>query len=513
MEKITEFERILPKISNTDFNQAQKNLMDNMTQKSFFREKQFIIYESETISEDFTNDNLRRSYYTGCELKKVNLSNVGMSGSVFINTSFLDCILNNTKLDFCEFDKCTWKNQDNNQILYTNFNKSLILDSQFLDTKLKAVNFTDVILENVLFENCTWTSLSLEGTIFNNTTLRDVKLKKLNFEFSYFKNITLDNVRLPFPTIPYIYNGLNYLINTKDNVCISSANNNERKISKEEYLNYLDDMIVFYTKTQNYFPLANIFIALGNYEKAYAAIILGIKFSMVHIRNFRLVYYFCKLLQLTKEFSTSQLSYAYDVIIKNSNLKGWRQQDSYNFSYYIDSIRNVLLNEKASNFLVFTLYTNIKCNEFLKIATLYEIIETFLRKIEKVKHTKITHYIEIRHNSPHEFFIKFFSDPDILGVVLEGLQMVFMGVGKLISIRKERQQQIKENEEEKRKQEQIELDNAVKQAELEYYKVRTENLILENQKLQEESKQLHDILTQNHIIIHNYNYHFFDNLI
>ncbi len=98
MFEIDKYENLLPPISDCDFRKAQENLMKNMKQKSFYREKQFVIYENETISSDFTGENLRRSYYIDSEIRKADLTNVGFSGSIFISTNFYDCVINNTTL-------------------------------------------------------------------------------------------------------------------------------------------------------------------------------------------------------------------------------------------------------------------------------------------------------------------------------------------------------------------------------------------------------------------------------
>lgn len=408
MYNLDQYEKLLPTISEYDFKKAQEHLMKNMKQKSFYREKQFVFYENKTISSDFSDQNLRRSYYINSEIREANLTNVGFSGSIFISTNFYDCVINNTKLDFCELDNCNFVNTIGNKLLYLNFIESVICNSQFINLDISAANFTNAIFENVLFKDCTWKSLCLEGTVFKNTIFENVDFQKLNFEFSFFDNIKMSNVRLPFPTIPYIFNGLKYLMNTQDSIKISSAASESGSISVEEYLGNLNDLVIFYTKTQNYFPLANILIAQAKYDQAYAAILSGINFSMMYIRNFRLVYYYTKLLQITEKFTLEQRANIYNLIIKNSNQNNWRPLDYYNFNHYIDKIRNTLLNELQNDFLAITLTTNILCNEYSKISCLYQVLENVVNLIEKEYKNKIIHYIEIRHNSPHEFFFKSF---------------------------------------------------------------------------------------------------------
>lgn len=504
MLELEKYETLLPPVSDYEFSKAQENLMKNMKQKSFYREKQFVVFENETISSDFSGENLRRSYYKDSEIREANLTNVGFSGSIFISTDFYDCVINNTKLDFCELDDCNFVNSTDSELSYLNFTESTICNSQFKNLKMHAANFTNAIFENTTFKDCDWESLCLEGTVFKNTTLDNVKLQKLNFEFSYFDNVRMNNIRLPFPTIPYIFNGLRYLINTQDSIKISSAASDSGSISVDEYLNYIDDLIAFYTRTQNYFPLANILISQDKYDQAYAAILAGIKFSMIHIRNFRLVYYYSKLLQITEQFTPTQRANVYDLIIKHSNLTNWRPLDFYNFSHYIDRIRNTLLNENQNDFLIVTLNTNILCSEYSKISCLYQTIENIICLIEKEKNQKITHYIEIRHNSPHEFFVKAFSDPAVLSLLLDAISLVCMGIGKLVNLHQEKQS-------EKREKEKISIlqniENDFKSEQLNYYKQQNEQLIIQNALLKQQLDNLSVSMGNNKIVINNINYH------
>lgn len=508
MFEIDKYENLLPPISDCDFRKAQENLMKNMKQKSFYREKQFVVYQNETISSDFSGENLRRSYYIDSEIRKADLTNVGFSGSIFINTSFYDCVINNTKLDFCEFDNCTFINSTNNEMLYLNFVESVICNSKFENMDMHAANFTNTIFENVIFRDCIWKSLCLEGTVFRNTIFDNVNLQKLNFEFSYFDNIKMNNVRLPFSTIPYIFNGIRYLMHTKDSIRISSAASENGSISVDEYLNNIDDLIVFYTKTQNYFPLANILISQEKYDQAYAAILAGIKFSMMHIRNFRLVYYYSKLLQITEYFTLTQRAYIYDMIIKHSNLTNWRPLDYYNFNHYIDRIRNTLLNEIQNDFLTVTLDTNILCSEYRKISCLYQALENIISLIEGDQKKKIIHYIEIRHNSPHEFFIKAFSNPAVLSLLLDAISLVCLGIGKIINQHKEK----KAEEIEKEKISILQnIENDFKSEQLNYYKHQNEQLIFQNALLKKQLEDLNADMHNNNIVINNINYHISSN--
>lgn len=502
---ITLYESALKPVSEEDFKNAQENLMANMKQKSFYREKQFDVTDGGEITDDFTDENRRRSYYKNVDFIGATLRNTGFSGSIFSETSFQECIVENTKMDFCIFFDCHFlgnKGHDNEDIPfnYANFNQSIFLKGDFQDLIMQGTNLTGAVLEGVVFENCDWNSVCLEGTTFSNACLSNVNLHKLNFEFSTFINMKMDRVRIPFPTIPYIFNGLSYLMNTTDNICVSSAASETKSISVQEYLGYLDDLIKFYTKTTNYFPLANIFVSLERYDEAYAAIRAGIEMSMQKLRNFRLVYYYCKLLQLTEAFSYDQRAEVFDSIIQYSHLKGWTSIDFYNFSLYVDQIRNTLLNENNGDFMIFSINTNVLCNEFEKISVVYQTIEETIRLLQKEDGKRIVYLCEIRHNSPISFFIKAFSDPNTLSLLVTVFSAVFA---------------IATHESDKKSVELMRSDindiisrqNEIKSL----YDILIEQnrrLIEENQKLREEIHSLKERLKINHIVIKNGNYYY-----
>ncbi len=519
MNNLDRYETQLKPVSDDDFRNAKENLENNMKQKSFYREQQFFIFENGTVTSNSPGENLRRSYYRNAKFKRADLTNVGFSGSVFAHTDFFDCTINNTKLDFCEFDDCVFKNSSETELHHLNLNESIVCNGKFINLNLHGANFTNTIFENVEFEDCTWKSPCLEGSVFRNTTLNNVTLKKLNFEFSFFENIKLNNVRLPFPTIPYIFNGLSYLMHTSDSVKISSAASESGSISIDEYLNYIDDLIAFYTKTLNYFPLANILIAKGEYEQAYAAILLGIEFSMRKIRNFRLVYYYSKLLQITPVFSAEQRAIAYKKIIDFSGAIDWRPIDYYNFSHNIDKIRNTLFNEKNDDFLTVNLNTSILCTEYDKLLCLYETIDSITRLIEKEKGTKITYYTEIRHNSPYEIFIKAFSDPDILSLLLDVVNIVFLGIGSAVIDRKEKKK-LEEREHKKTSllqniDEKLEIEQLNRQIQQEQQIIQQygniiqqyEKILLQNEMFCQKIDNLCTIMDRNNIAIDNINHY------
>ena len=431
MDSIIKHEVKLPYFPDEIFRKAQKSLTEHMKNKDFFRENQFHVYNEVNIPNNFAGKNLKRTYYQKCKFIGVDLTNTGFAGSIIHSSEFRESILSNTQLDSCELDGCTFQQFSFDNFKNVNFSKSIISNSSFINCEMDAINFTDTTFHNVEFKNCSWISHSLENAVFNNTLFDSVSLSKLNFEFSQFNNVSMNNVRLPFPTIPYIFNGLSYLMHTSDNVCISSAQASTGKISAKEYLTHLKDLEIFYIRTQNFFPLANIYIAQQQWDNAYSAILQGIGHSIKILRSFRLVNYYCKLLQLTPVFSNTTLSDTYRYIMKTIDMTDWRAQDRYNYSLYINTIRTTLMNERTSDSLQFSISTNISNAEHSKLATLLAAIDNAAEFIKDGFDLELEYYVEVRHNSPYELFINFFGSTEALFGTLGILYGAFFGIGQL----------------------------------------------------------------------------------
>ena len=192
---------------------------------------------------------------------------------------------------------------------------------------------------------------------------------------------------MPFATIPYIFNGLSYILTTDDNIKIESEdpNNKNKFITREE---------------------------------------------------FRLLRYFSILMQLN-QFEYCQKKEVY-VLINSEIAKCSLSTEEYrNWSLYISEIRDNLLNQKDKPYLTLEISTNIPNNEYVKLAKVIEVFESVIKFV-----SIDTHYIEIRHNSPFEFFVSIFSNIDNIFKILGYLYMAFAGYdffyNKFLSYKKAR---------------------------------------------------------------------------
>jgi uncharacterized protein YjbI with pentapeptide repeats len=415
---------LLPTFSEDSFERAIETLTAHMNNKTYYRPRLFEAFDGAYITDDYSTKNRRQSYYKNCTFKGANLSQTGFAGSVFIDTEFIDCDFNFCNLQSCDFRNCTFINNIESQIIATRFSKSIFYECEFNNMYFKGANFCDSIFTDSKFINCLWHSVAFENVNFKNILLKNVKFRSQNFEFAKFGDIHMEDIKLPFPTIPYIFSGIEYLIKTNDNTMVTTRTNESHYMPKEEYLNLLPELEIYYTNTQNYFPLANILIAQNKVESAYDAILAGINIT-IKGRNFRMIKYFCLQLNSISNFDIKYKRNLYSFIMATINKEYLLPIEYDNLNLYIGEIRRILLIDNDSPHVIFNIQTNIMDTEYQKISIL-------LKKIDKLAYDiaghEEQHYIELSHNSPYELFITFISSTDNMIKFINSFYVSIMGI-------------------------------------------------------------------------------------
>lgn len=408
LNSITNTDRVIDEI---ELETIATRLSANMKNKFFFNQEPYKAHDSVRIIENYEGKNLRQSYFKSCLFDGANLKKTGLAGSVFFDCSFKPCLFIDTNLQSCDFRSCRFESVE---LEYTRMNKSSFYDTVFKDCVFNSVSMNDAIFEKCQFINCTWT-LSIENTIFKDTLLDTVIFKEMNFEFATFENIKSNNVKFPFPTIPFIYNGLTYISTTSDDIRITSAQKKDG-LTANEYLNYIKDLKDFYTATQNYFPLVNILISQKEYKKAFDALVLGLKLS-IQIRAFRMLKYYCKQLKYINNVSIHQRQNLYFFILNEISRCDLQEFEKNALNLYLPEVKDLLYYQGQNKRLQILLDTNIKENDFDKISILMFSLDRFLKN-------KCTYSLELRHNSPFQGLLDILTDAEKIDIILKGLTII-----------------------------------------------------------------------------------------
>jgi hypothetical protein len=159
----------------------------------------------------------------------------------------------------------------------------------------------------------------------------------------------------------------------------------------------LPDIIAFFKKQQEYFPLANCYDVKGDNKRAQESNEAGIKQSVL-TRDFRLLYYYC--LQATYVFKYTQKTRAeiYRNINRDLQSVSLSPAEYYQFGHYFPMIKRLLFDNPAgSPTLSVSMRTNIESSD-------HEGLGSFLHLLETLQSNTGLHldgqHIEVRRNSP-----------------------------------------------------------------------------------------------------------------
>lgn len=375
-----------------------------------------------SVTTDFTDLRIRNGKYVSCIFKGNSFLNAGAAETKFTNSELISCNITGANMQFCDFSGSIIR--DNTPKTYTiantNFNQS-----SFFNTHLELVFIENTSVSQSQFLGTTiydshFSHATLQDNIFRNNEIIKTTFIGCNMEYSEFINVKFEDSVLPFHQIPYIFGGLQSLKENSDSVTMSSSMHQAPVVTVKQYCNLLPTFIQYYSEQNEYFPLANISLFLGNKNAALKYIHDGLK-EYIRINDFRKLKALCKLISRHGEFDQHELSEFYFNILNYYKSVPLNPADQYQFGIYIDEIKSILFGaryeEKSQIELI--LKTNIDPNNINRLTDLLEIIEDCVRYIGI---SDDDYELVLRHNSkPYSLWLFASSvDPNML-VMLIGM--------------------------------------------------------------------------------------------
>lgn len=463
-----------------DFDSSIQALLKHSKNKTRFKKNPFYTSTGGTDSSDYTSKSLRRSNFSKKTFDHTIFNNCGTSGAHFSLCDFNNCQFKNANFQESTFSGGIIQyNMGENPIINSNFNHSLFTN----EFKIDNVLFQHCVFQGTAFIDCriknaTFFSSTLEDTLFLNTSMEKVSFSDLNIDYSVFENIHMHQVTLPFSQICFSFGLLPYLLSTNDEIYISSANTKIGYIPKDEYLKLIPEFLQYYTGTSDYFPLANIYLALGKNEQAKNAITKGLLLAITDY-DFQRIKYLCKLIYSYSVFNYHERKTIYDYINSHICFSDADSRLQYNYTVYKNEINNYLLNNNKPNILTseINIITEINYSNSILLGSTLSIIE---ESIEYGKSSIGEHNISIRHNSNVEIFVFIQDCYQALCVIIPNIYFIFLGIENLKEKRITNQQKKKELQHDDAMKS-IEIENAQIQLERDKIALRKEQLELENQ--------------------------------
>jgi len=404
--------------TDLELKKALQHITEHVVNKNFYYRNAYSITKNLNIVENFENQNQRRSYYLASNFRNCNLNGTGFTDSIFKDSTFSDCEIEHSNFESSYFFNCYFQN--NCPYVSASFSKSYIYNSTFKGISFNRCRLSDITLAQSIMEDCNFDNTSFDGTIFDNTVLDNVVFKNLNLEYTQFNNIHINNTALPFPTIPFIINGINYLVHTSDKVFIKSAK--KERISKEEYLDLLPYLKIFYKKTEHYFPLANIYIAEKNINKALEAIQCGIYQSII-LNNYRQLKNYCILVQSCTLFDMHQKK-----LLEKNISQEFNNRLIENFSFYsplvnhFTELSKILLSNNCPSLIV-SFKTNIENDNYSVLSLFYKTIDRLIG----IAGIKSNYSVNFTYNSLAEIIATINSlEPSVVVALITAFTSIFL---------------------------------------------------------------------------------------
>ena len=487
-------------------------LLNHSKNKSKFKKNPFFISTGGLDSSDYTGKSIKRSKFSQKHFQNTKFINSAAAGSDFGNCFFEECEFKNANFQECTFSNGSLINcSEKNSIINCNFNNSLFTNNFLLEN----LYFEHSVFQNTAFINgeirdTTFYSSTLEDTLFSNVSFRNVFFNDLNIDYSVFQDIHMDNVILPFSQICFTFGLLPYLMNTKDNVYITSVANTNNRISIKEYLRLLPDFENYYLGTQDFFPLANIYLAKGELENARKAILSGVLLATTTF-DFRQIKYLSKLIHNYSIFDFHQRKQIYDYIYKNITFETMHPGLLYRYNVYKNEIDCYLLdnNRRGIATCEIDILTEIYPDEHQKLGILISTLEEI---IEQHGSHEGEHSILCRHNSAEEIVMKIQDIYEVLQVIIPTIYTTLLGVlvleEKLINRHKNKVDMKYADEMKKLELEEKRINIEIAKKNLAERKSTNSTLGLEQTAIANfaENEKLRKNITDNNIIINNINY-------
>lgn len=411
----SETKGLLPIVSNEQWenaaNELSKHLQDFGNDRSIFNDALGCSY----AGHHYIKMSLKRVIIKQCIFSECEFNMCASTGSTFNETVFKDCNFIDSNFQFCDFLGSSFNNEktrdtdgSNSNIIGVNMSSCNFNSTKFVKVRMTSSTFTDSSFKDAEIESCKIDSCTFQGATFENTLFRNMDIDNINIEYADFYSTIFKDTTIPLMQIHYTLGGLEYFFE-KDGLHLRSSNPNNisKKITKNEYIELLPSLEVYFKKMGEYFPLANIYLAIKDYDKFKETVKFGIQIA-IHNKKNRDILFIVKLARKSKIISTEELKKIYyeiiELVFSSSQDKGFIN----GFIGIINEIKYLLLDAQEVNKSLALRFILVKKNSKLLegecINGIISELEQFSKHfVSSVKWNRIL----ISRNTPLDFTITY----------------------------------------------------------------------------------------------------------
>lgn len=278
-----------------EIEEAIRFLANNYPSQTMNNNKSIGGDEKRTLSDEkYIRRSMKRSNIHNIDYLNCTFTNVAFADSFFQEVGFINSRLKGNSFVYCNFVNCNFSNADKElSCSANNFSQSNFTNCTFNGGEMSSSGLLQCLFNNCKFERGTLRSSTMEGSRFLGGVMSEYDLSHMNVEFIELSDILLKDVSFPFYQFPYIIGMADYILAKNDTITLYA---DDLKVSMQEYINQVSNLIFFYEDKNEYFPICNLQIALGDSEAAQKSLLRGID-SSLEKTDFRMIKYYCRLAQ------------------------------------------------------------------------------------------------------------------------------------------------------------------------------------------------------------------------
>lgn len=399
---------------------SKKNALKKLRQLGYARSEEFIPsvqrgaappQPTELIDKDFGGEIVNHTIMEYVTLQRCNYDEACVTGSIFRNCKFIDCSMDRADFEFCEFYHCEFIIK---KIDGCSFNSSSFIDTSFNDVHFDSCTFTGAFFQKCLFNRVQIEYSTLENALFKQCSFYHMDVRYLNMDYIDLEQPHMEDVVLPFSQVPFIFGAPQYLKETTDAVFIAKGDHG-RMTPAAFFCDAVPLLCSHFTKTGQFFPLANLHFSLDNREKGIRAVEQGIVASLA-IRDFRMLKYFCKLAADSDAFPPRTLRKLYHNFICRLYPQHSAESDIPNYARHITEIKALLFSKAKRPTVSLSLKTDINQGEHHKLGILVDSLFAMAKCRGSFQNDDIE--VVLGYHSPLTVTVRASGDEDELAALL-----------------------------------------------------------------------------------------------
>lgn len=266
----------------------------------------------------FANRDLQRSLVTRAVFESCDFTESAATGVLWTDNEFLGCSFDRADFEFSDLSRCKFLPAASGApttVIGAGFNGVVLRGLRAERLVSRGSSFAYADFSGAELHDCELGG-TFEGCIFSHAILSGISLMETNIDYADFQDCTLNDVSLPFLTLPYVFGIRPYQVGDSLKVAVPKQLGGAG-VAQDQLDDLADDVIMFFAARGEYFPAANMALMMQRHDDLAALFSDGLR-EALRSEDYRAIKMMCKLIRAaeaqTGRFGRSTLRKFYNLI-------------------------------------------------------------------------------------------------------------------------------------------------------------------------------------------------------